>query len=99
MNNVTLGHISKQKLKEGLGTVGKEVVGTQWQCTVVFSITLLTNTLIHITNTCRPFPKCERFHEIHKIVIVDSDGLNNVRSWMFDHSKAKIGCSSSISNR
>ena len=75
MNNVTLGHISKQKLKEGLGTVGKEVVGTQWQCTVVFSITVLTNTLIHITNTCRPFPKCERFHEIHKNVIVNSDGL------------------------
>ena len=28
----------------------------------------------------------------------NSDGSNNVRSSMFDRSKAKIGCSSSITN-
>ena len=31
--------------------------------------------------------------------MLNSDGSNNVRSSMFDHSKPKIGCSSSITTR
>ena len=49
-------------------------------------------------NFCNDFKKKQQWQKYHFSKAL-SDGSNNVRRSMFDRSKPKIGCSSSITNR